>query len=138
MKATRMIALLAGFLVSGAPAQDATPLKSPKERQSYALGMDLGNQLRKLSVDADPLIFGQGLKNALSGIKTLLTEEQVRTAVSEFQAELKRRQAKARRGTDDKAELALISANNKRAVEAFLAENQKKEGIVTLPSGLQY
>jgi FKBP-type peptidyl-prolyl cis-trans isomerase FklB len=41
-------------------------------------------------------------------------------------------------GTDDKTELALLAEKNKKAGEAFLAENQKKEGVVTLPSGLQY
>ena len=61
--------------------------------------------------------------------------------MSELQAELKRKQAEASKGTgtdDAKAELALLASYNKRAGDAFLAENQKKEGVVTLPSGLQY
>jgi FKBP-type peptidyl-prolyl cis-trans isomerase len=119
--------------------EDASSLKSQKEKISYAVGMDLGNQLRKMSVDVDTAVFGHGLKDALSGGKTLMTEEQVRAAVSELQAEMKRRQASARKGTDDdKTELALLAGYNKRVGDAFLAENQKKEGVVTLPSGLQY
>jgi hypothetical protein len=69
------------LLARVAAAQDAPALKSQKEKLSYALGMDLGHQLRKLSIDVDPVVFGQGLKDALSGSKTLLTEEGVRAAV---------------------------------------------------------
>jgi FKBP-type peptidyl-prolyl cis-trans isomerase len=138
VKTSWMIIFLAVLMVSGAAAQDTTTLSSPKDEQSYALGMDLGNQLRKMSVDLDPALFGQGLKDALSGSKTLLTEEQVRRAISELQAEVKRKVANARKGTDDKAELALLAAYNQRAGETFLAQNKTKDGVVTLPSGLQY
>ncbi len=139
MRSTWMIALILGLLVSGAAAQETTALKSQKDKLSYALGMDLGNQLRKLSVDVDPALFGQGLKDALSGGKTLLTEEEVRATIAELQADMKRRQAAARKGLeDDKAELALLAAYNMRAGETYLAENKAKEGVVTLPSGLQY
>jgi FKBP-type peptidyl-prolyl cis-trans isomerase len=136
----RWILVLGMVLLPGiAAAQDATTLKSPKEKQSYALGTDLGNQLRKQSIDVDPALLGQGLKDALSGGKTLLTEEQVRAAISELQAEMKRKQAETRKGSgDDKVELALLAAYNKRAGEVFLAENKAKDDVVTLSSGLQY
>ena len=124
-----MIVLGIGLLAGVAVAQDNSPLKSPKEKLSYALGMDLGNQLRKLSVDVDASVFGQGLKDALSGSKTLLTEEEVRTTVAELQNELKLREQQAR---------IKAAADEKKVGEAFLAENKKKEGVVTLPSGLQY
>lgn len=124
-----MMALGMVLLAGVAVAQDAPALKDQKEKLSYALGMDLGNQLRKMSIEVDPDLFGKGLKDALTGSKTLLTEAEVRAAVSEMQAALKLRVAQAR-----KAE----AENNKKAGDAFLAENQKKEGVVTLPSGLQY
>ncbi len=129
------MALLGIVLLVGVAAADDTPgLKSKKDLGSYALGMDLGNQLRKMSIDVDPAVFGQGLRDALSGGKTLLTEEQVRAAVAEMQADLKRKKA----GGENKTEMALLAAYNKRAGETFLADNQKKEDVVTLPSGLQY
>jgi len=137
--ATRWIMALGVLLFAGvAAAQDAPALKSQKEKVSYALGMDLGNQLRKMSIEVDPAVFGQGLKDALSGSKALLTEEEVRAAIAGLQAEMKRKQAEARKGTDDKTELALLAAYNKRAGGEFLTGNRKKEGVVTLPSGLQY
>jgi FKBP-type peptidyl-prolyl cis-trans isomerase FklB len=119
--------------------QTSSPLNTQKEKISYALGMDLGNQLRKLAIDVDPALFGQALKDSLSGGKTLLTEGQVRDTVSELQAEMKRKAAAKARGDDDSGiEAELQAGYNKKAGEAFLAENKKKDGVVTLPSGLQY
>jgi FKBP-type peptidyl-prolyl cis-trans isomerase FklB len=109
--------------------QDASALPTVKDKRSYALGMDLGNQLHALGIEVDPAVFARGLGDATSGGTALLTPEQVRAAISEMQAETKRKQAEAR--TKGAAEAKL-------AGEAFLAENKKKEGVVTLPSGLQY
>ncbi len=121
--------LIALVALLPAAAQNAPALKTSKEKMSYALGMDLGKQLKNNLVEVDPDIFAQGLKDSLAGGKTLLTEEEVRAAITELQAEMKRKIAEARKmGAED----------NKKAGEAFLAENQKKEGVVTLPSGLQY
>jgi FKBP-type peptidyl-prolyl cis-trans isomerase FklB len=122
-------ALLAGLFVWVTTAQDGPALKSQKDKLSYALGMDLGNQLRKQSVDVDPALFGKGLAEALSGSKTLLTAEEARAAIATLQAELKQKQTQAAKAAAEE---------NKKAGEAFLAENKKKEGVVSLPSGLQY
>ena len=109
--------------------QPASVLTNAKDRRSYALGMDLGNQLHALGLEVDPAIFARGLGDALSGGKTLLTQEEVRAAISELQAEMKRKQFEARtKGLKD----------GKQAGEAFLANNKKNPGVVTLPSGLQY
>ncbi len=128
------------ILAAGAAAaQDAPPLKSENDKISYALGMDLGNQLRKLSISVDAALFGQGLKDALSAGKTLLDEEQVRAAISGLQAELKRRQAAVRKGAgENNVEVAMLAAHNKTAGEAFLAKKKTLEGVITLPSGLEY
>lgn len=128
-------------LVSVAGAAEGPPaLKTQEDRISYALGMDLGNQLRKMSVQVDPAIFGQALKDALAGGKTLLTEEQVKSAIADLQVEMKRKEAARRTGSseDDNIEASLLASYNKNAGETFLAGNKKKEGVVTLPSGLQY
>lgn len=117
------------LMAAAATAQDAPTLNTPKERQSYALGVDLANQLLKLYTDLDPVLIGQGLKDAFAGGKTLLTQDQVRAAVAELQAGMRLKQAQA---------LGLGPAENKKAGEEFRAENRKKEGVVTLPSGLQY
>ena len=129
MAVRRIMALLIALSAVVVVAQDASPLKSAKDKRSYALGMDLGTQLHSMGLDVDPAIFSRGLSDALSGGKTLLTQEEVRAAIVELQAEMKRKQAEAR---------TKASQDGKRAGEAFLADNKKKEGVVTLPSGLQY
>lgn len=110
-------------------AQEPSPFKTPTERRFYALGMEYGSQLRKNSVEVDTDLFIKGFKDAISGGKTLLTEEDARAAVTELSAEQKRKMAEARTAETEK---------NKKDGEAFLAENKKKDGVVALPSGLQY
>jgi FKBP-type peptidyl-prolyl cis-trans isomerase FklB len=128
-----MIVLGMGLLAGAAVAQDAPALQSQKEKLSYALGMDLGSQLTKQSVQIDPDLFLQGLKDALSGGKTRLTEADARAAITELQNELRSKQAAAQN-----EKMAQQGEKNKKDGEAFLAENRAKEGVVTLPSGLQY
>ena len=114
---------------SAAAAQDAPELKTEKEKRSYALGMTVGTNLQKQSVDVDLELYIQGLKDAHSGSQTLLTEEEARVTVSELQNELRSKQSGLQA---EKAE------KNKNDGEAFLAENKTREGVVTLESGLQY
>jgi len=109
--------------------QDSPVLANPMERESYALGADLGHQLRKLSIEVDPTTFGQGLRDALQGDKVLLTDEEVRTAIADLQAEQKRRVAEAWKSG---------AAENKKVGQEFLERNKNSQGVVTLPSGLQY
>ena len=116
-----------------APTQDAPALKSHKETLSYALGVDLGRSVQKQSLDVDNGLVIQGLTDALSGSKTLLTEEQVRATLADLRNMLKQKQLALQ--AEKKKELA---EKNKKEGEAFLAENKAREGVVTLASGLQY
>jgi FKBP-type peptidyl-prolyl cis-trans isomerase len=120
-----------GIVCVAAPAvaEDAPALKTQKEKVSYGLGMDLGTNLKKQEVEVDVDLLTQGLKDALAGGKTLMTQEDVRTALTALQTELRAKQQEAAKKLAEK---------NKQAGEAFLAENKAKEGVVTLPSGLQY
>jgi FKBP-type peptidyl-prolyl cis-trans isomerase FklB len=122
-----------GLLAGTAVAQDSPALQSQKEKLSYALGMDLGSQLTRQSVQIDPDLFLQGLKDALSGGKTRLTETEASAVITELQTELRSKQAAAQN-----EKMAQQGEKNKKEGEAFLAENKAKEGVVTLPSGLQY
>jgi FKBP-type peptidyl-prolyl cis-trans isomerase FklB len=118
-----IVLLVAGSVAVGLGAQQAeTTLKTPKETLSYAMGVDLANSLIRQSIDIDMATFSQGLKDVLSGGKPLLSEEQVRIAMSTLQEEVKAR----------------MIAKNKKDGEDYLAQNKGKEGVVTLPSGLQY
>ena len=107
----------------------AAELKTEKDKLSYAMGMDLGGQLKKNSVDVDPSVFARGLADALSGGKTLLTEEEAKTVITELQKTMFAKNLAQAKAAGDK---------NRAEGEAFLAANKSKEGVVTLPSGLQY
>jgi len=133
MRIRWMLALGMVLVATVAAAQETSALKGEKEKLSYALGMDLGKQLRAQAVDVDPALFNQGLRDALSAGKTLLTDEEARAAITALQNELKAKQAAA---LAEKTKA--LGEKNKKEGDAFLAANTTKEGVVTLPSGLQY
>jgi FKBP-type peptidyl-prolyl cis-trans isomerase FklB len=124
-----MMTLVMMLLPALACGQEAPALKTEKDRLSYAMGMDLGSQLKTRSVDIDPAVFGRGLQDALSGSKTLLTAEEAKAIIAELQKAILAKQAEAAKAVGEK---------NKAEGEAFLAGNKAKEGVVVLPSGLQY
>jgi len=135
----RLSVVVVLFAVAGtAGAQDAPALKTSKDKISYALGMDLGNQFRKSAVDVDPAVFAQALKDALAGGKTLLTQEQARAAISELQEQLKKQGAPKEAAGAKFDENKLLAQYNKATGEKFLADNKGKPGVIVLPSGLQY
>jgi FKBP-type peptidyl-prolyl cis-trans isomerase FklB len=109
---------------------EAPQVHKSKNDVSYAAGMNLAKALQEQSqeVDVDSLV--RGIRDRLSGGKTLMTEEQALAALEGLQTD----QRIIEEGLNRKA----VGEKNKREGEAFLAENQKKEGVVTLPSGLQY
>jgi FKBP-type peptidyl-prolyl cis-trans isomerase len=114
-------------------AAAAPALTTRKDKFSYALGMNIGNGykqgLEKQSVEFDANLIAQGVKDALSGAKTRLTDDEAKAVLTEVQTEVnKERQEKMKEASD----------KNKAEGEAFLAANKSKEGVVTLPSGLQY
>jgi FKBP-type peptidyl-prolyl cis-trans isomerase FklB len=115
---------------AGAKAKTAPfALKTPKDKTSYAMGMNIGTGLRKQSIDIDPAIVARGLKDAFTNSKTLLTEDEERSLLTQLQAEVRKKQQ----------ELAQLAAEaNKKQGAAFLEANKAKEGVVTTPSGLQY
>jgi FKBP-type peptidyl-prolyl cis-trans isomerase len=112
-----------------AKSQNGVTLKTPKDKASYAIGLGIGNGLHRDSVDVDPDILLQGLKDALAGSKPLLTDDEAKAALTALQADVSKRQ-------EEKMQVA--GETNKKEGEAFLAANKAKEGVVTLTSGLQY
>ncbi len=116
-------------LLAAAWAGEEAPLKSLKDKVSYAIGLNIGKSMKQDDVDLDPDMLLRGIKDALSGAKALLTDEQIGEVMGAFQKEMKAKQTEARKAAGEKA---------KAEGDAFLAENKKKEGVVTLPSGLQY
>ena len=112
-----------------AKSPDAMELKTEKDKLSYAIGVNVGRSLQKDAVEVEANIVTQGLKDALAGGKTLITEDEAKALITALQTDLHKKQ--------DQAMQAAGEANKKQG-EAFLAANKAKDGVVTLPSGLQY
>ncbi|HEV3374794.1 MAG TPA: FKBP-type peptidyl-prolyl cis-trans isomerase [Candidatus Acidoferrum sp.] len=110
-------------------AQSPLKLKTEKDKISYAIGLNVGHNLKRDSVDVDSSILLRGLKDAMAGGKTLLTDDEIKQVMTTLQADVRRKQ-------EEKVQAA--TEVNKKEGEAFLAANKSKEGVVTLPSGLQY
>src|SRR6267142_597169 len=90
-------------------------LKTPKDKFSYALGMNLGMSLKKQAVDVDPVMLTQGLKAAMAGGKTLLTPEEAQAALMEVQNDLRKKQQE---------KMQVTGEANKKEGEDFLAANK--------------
>ncbi len=110
-------------------SQSNSTLKTQKDKVSYAIGMNVGRNLHRQSIDVDPAILMQGLQASLTDGKTLLTEQEAQAVLTELQTEARKKQ-------DEKMQQA--GAANQKEGETFLAANKAKAGVVTLPSGLQY
>jgi FKBP-type peptidyl-prolyl cis-trans isomerase FklB len=104
-------------------------LKTEKDKVSYAIGVNIGKSMRKDTVDIDPAIFSRGMKDALAGGKLLLTDDEMKAALTKLQTDLRAKQEEA---------MQKAGEINKKTGQDFLAQNKTKEGIVALPDGLQY
>jgi FKBP-type peptidyl-prolyl cis-trans isomerase len=111
------------------PATPAAPLQTAKQKASYAIGMNIGKGLKKDEVDVDAASLARGIRDAISGNKSLLTDEEAKTALMALATDVRAKQ---------QAKLDQIAAVNKKEGDAFLAANKAKDGVVALPSGLQY
>lgn len=106
-----------------------TEQSSEVQKVGYAIGFDMGQNLKEGADDIDLQAFYNGLKDAYANKDGALTKEQMQETVHAY---LQRKQAELTKKTEEKA------AANKTAGEAWLAENAKKDGVITTASGLQY
>ena len=111
-----------------ATAGSTRALVTTKDRQSYAVGLNAGMRMKQMPIDLDPSLVAQGLKDAMSGAKPAMTDDEAKAVLTDLQGELQKKQ---------EAMMAQMGSANKKEGEAFLAANKSKDGVVTLPSGLQ-
>jgi len=103
--------------------------KTQKEKASYAVGLNIGSGLHRDGVDVDPNMLLRGIKDAMAGAKPLLTDDEVKAALTALQNDVRQKH---------EAMMQQAGEANKKQGDAFLAANKAKPGVVTLPSGLQY
>jgi FKBP-type peptidyl-prolyl cis-trans isomerase FklB len=133
MRLPRVVLVCLVFLAGAAWADEKAPAAGPKpeslkDRSSYAFGVNLVAVARQNGIELNEEYFVRGIRDALAD-KLVMTTEEIQTALKEQEQELDKRR---------KADASAQGVKNKMEGDAFFAENTKREGIVTLPSGLQY
>jgi len=129
ISSTLCLLLVAGGCTAQEQKSRATELKTLTERVSYGIGVSMGGDFKVQQIQVNPDLIAQGVSDAMGDGKLLMNDEETQKTMAEFQVELKAAQEKR---------VAELAAKNIKDSEAFLAENAKKEGMIVLPSGLQY
>ncbi len=136
-KETRMkstVCILSVLLIAAACSRQGdeprvSSLESQVDSISYSIGMNLGTGLKDQGIEVDTGILKQGIMDAYLDREPVLAEPEWRRVLMTFQQDLRREQ---RATTSREAEV------NQAAGEIFFEENATRDGVVTLPSGLQY
>jgi len=117
-------------LVSGiSMAGEQVELKTENDKINYSVGYRLGGNFEQQEVEMKPDMLLQGVADATSDGKPLMTEQEMNTVLTSLASRVKAAQIE---------QMKKQGAENLKTGEAFLAENSGKEGVTTLPSGLQY
>jgi FKBP-type peptidyl-prolyl cis-trans isomerase len=123
------LALLGIVLLTAQCAKEPAELKTEKDKVNYGIGVSIGKSFKHQGMEVDIDLVVKGLKDELTGKKLLLSDDDLRKTMSAYQHELREKQMQARK---------VAAMENKKTGENFQIENKKKEGVVTLPNGLQY
>lgn len=117
------------LLTASAGAQEEPAIRNEKDKINYGIGVGVARNFQRqgLTVDLDLVI--KGMRDVLSDAKLAMTEAELDATMTAFQREAQSR-LQIRR--------AVVADRNKLEGENFLAANARKEGVVVLPSGLQY
>jgi FKBP-type peptidyl-prolyl cis-trans isomerase len=140
IKLTKHWTIILGVALLAAPvtAQEKPAVKTPqekpalqtlKDRESYALGVEMLRNLKRQGFDFDLNVVMMGMKDAYAGDKLAMSDEEMLQSLN-ILASMWREQKVS--------DQHIAGGNNKKAEEDFLAQNKTKPGVVTLPSGLQY
>jgi len=129
MKKLIVVAIVFSLFGGEIIAQKKRTPKTKKEKISYSIGVNLGKDLKRQGIALDQGLFAQGIKDALSNSKTAMTDDDMQVTMMAFQQEMMSKM---------EAKQKVEGEKNAKEGEAFLAANKNKEGVVTLPSGLQY
>ncbi|MCX6150457.1 MAG: FKBP-type peptidyl-prolyl cis-trans isomerase [Ignavibacteriales bacterium] len=105
-------------------------LKTQKDSVSYSIGISIGKSLKKDAIETEPAVLLQGIKDAVAKDSLyLLTDAEMQKTMMNLQSLMMKKQMEKMKAEGDK---------NKKEGDEFLAKNGKEQGVITLPSGLQY
>ena len=131
MRATARLLLVLALPAACGPSPGSGPvaLESEDAKANYSVGYQIGGDFKRQGVPFDSNALVAGIRDAIEGGEPRLSEEERRTTLTE----LKRRIV-----ATEQAGREALAEKNLAAAKAFLDANRSKEGVTTLPSGLQY
>ena len=129
MKRILFMSVLAVCLTGVCLAGEKPELKNENDRVSYSVGYQIGGDFKRQGVELNPETLVKGIQDARSGAEPLMTRQDMHQALVDLKKKIMAEERKHRREEAEKV---------RKEGEAFLAANGKKEGVVTLSSGLQY
>lgn len=131
MKHRSALAIAGGTLAVLMSAQtlQAQELTTDRDRNSYMIGMNFGNQLKNIEDQVDLDVVMSGLQDAFGGNDTKLTNEEAQQISNDFRAKLQEIQQQ---------KVAAMGEENSTKGAAFLVENKDKDGVKSTESGMQY
>lgn len=102
--------------------QEKVQLTTQSDSISYAIGIDIGKNLKRQSIEVTPAALARGIKDAIDSSQALLTDEQCQEVMTSFQHQMVSKELE----------------KHKKEGETYLAANKAKDGVATTASGLQY
>jgi FKBP-type peptidyl-prolyl cis-trans isomerase FklB len=125
-----LVLLLNAILLSGvASAGDKPDLETKKGKLSYSVGYQVGGDFVRQGKDINPEVLLKGIQDAMAGNEPIMSKKEMETTLTNLQKSVIEAQ---------KQKMLERAAKNLALGKAFLQENAQKEGVKTLPSGLQY
>src|ERR1039458_8637414 len=128
MKSYLIPMLALELLVSSVNAQDKPDLTNPKQKTSYAIGVDAATSLKDRDIDLDPKALAAGISDTLAG-KPALKQQEVDDTLSKLRQELQAKAEAKDKVDGEKNQDKVESEKNLKAGKAFLAANAKKDGV---------
>jgi FKBP-type peptidyl-prolyl cis-trans isomerase FklB len=129
MKLKYLTPLAALALVAPALADHPNVLKDQRDKASYSIGVNIGSGIKANALDLNTDALMSGVQDGISGAKPQLTDQEREETLMAFEQEMMKKETER---------LKELAEKNKKEGTAFLAANKAKEGVKTLPSGLQY
>lgn len=129
MKYMFTVVLIVVFFFGVSVAGESLELNEEKNRISYSVGHQVGSDFKRQGVELNPEAFVKGINDALSGKEPLMTRQEMNKTLMDLKKKIMAAQQQEKKR---------VAGKNLAEGKAFLSENEKKEGVKTLPSGLQY
>jgi len=124
MKKTAILTSVIICLLS-LPASAAVEVTTDKQKLSYALGAYFSQGIKQQNIDLDVPVFLQAVEDSLTKTELKMSETEMQTVLNQYKQKLA-------------SERTAAAGTNKTAGQKFMEDNKTKEGVVSLPSGLQY